>query len=122
MQAFVGLSAEVIADRIGSKSCALIKWQSLTGTSNCLFARTVLLMLSRVPWLDHRGVCGPQRVSLLSPGNHEHDLAFRRVVLVMCKEFTCTAPPEFLEFLCQLSRDAKPAILDDIDTGGECFS
>ena len=51
--------------------------------------------------------------------NYENDLAFRRVGLIMRKEFTGLAAPEFLEFFRQLSRNAKLPIWHDTDAGGQ---
>lgn len=57
----------------------------------------------------------------LAPGNHEHDLAFRRMSFVMCEKLAGNPAAEFLEFLCQLSRDAKFPIWHHIHANGERF-
>src|SRR5262249_4876529 len=57
----------------------------------------------------------------LRTGNDNYDLAFRRLTLVMRKEFTCGAAPKFLEFFCQLSCNTKLPIRHNIDAGGKRF-
>jgi hypothetical protein len=60
-------------------------------------------------------------VKPLRRGNHEYDLAFRRVGLVMRKKFTGGAAPKFFELFCQLSRYAKLPIRHDINASGKCL-
>ena len=40
------------------------------------------------------------RNALQLPGDHEHDLALRRMGLVMCQEFAGRSAPKLLEFFC----------------------
>ena len=58
---------------------------------------------------------------LLCPRDQQHNLALRWMGLIMCKKLAGGAAAEFLEFLCQLARDAKLSLRHDIDAGGECF-
>src|SRR6266542_4342849 len=57
----------------------------------------------------------------LPPRDQQHDLAFRRMGLVMCEELTGTATAELLEFFCQLSGDAKLPIRHHTNAGGKCL-
>jgi hypothetical protein len=63
----------------------------------------------------------PQPTQLLRRRNHENDLAFRCVGLVIRKKFTGGTVPKFFEFFCEFSRDAKLPIRHDIDAGAECL-
>src|SRR5882762_10144709 len=49
----------------------------------------------------------------LSAGDDEHDFAFRRMCLIVWKQFGSSAATEFFEFLCQLTCDAQLALRDD---------
>src|SRR3982751_3658333 len=43
----------------------------------------------------------------------QDDFAFRWMCLVVCKQFGSSAATEFLEFLCQLTCDAKLSVCDN---------
>ena len=53
--------------------------------------------------------------------NQEHDLTFRRMGLVMRKQFTRGAATKFFEFFGELARDAELSIWQDVDAGPERF-
>jgi hypothetical protein len=48
-----------------------------------------------------------QPTKLLRSRDHKDDLALRRMGLIICKKLAGGAAAEFLEFLCQLARNAK---------------
>ena len=49
----------------------------------------------------------------LHAGDDEHDFAFRRMCLIVSKQFGSSAATELFKFLCQLTCDAQLALRDD---------
>ena len=58
---------------------------------------------------------------LLRARDDEHDFAFRRMCLIVCKQFGSSAATEFFKFLCQLTCDAQLALRDNDTASAEAF-
>src|SRR6188474_602968 len=57
----------------------------------------------------------------LRAGDEEHDFAFRRTCLIVCKQFGSSAATEFFEFFCQLTCDAQLPVRHHRIAGVKCF-
>ena len=53
--------------------------------------------------------------------DEEHDFAFRRMCLVVCKQFGSSAATEFLKFFCQLTCDAQSPFWHNGNANLKCF-
>src|SRR5207245_10415138 len=61
------------------------------------------------------------RPSSLRARDEEHDFAFCRVYLIVCKQFGSSAATEFLKLFCQLACDAQLPIRHDGTASLKCF-
>src|SRR4029077_1866180 len=75
-------------------------------------------------WLSARGKVSPNTRIWLAPrhaGDDEHDFAFGRVCLIVCKQFGSSAATEFLKFFCQLTCDAQLPFRHNGTASLKCF-
>ena len=60
-------------------------------------------------------------LALRHAGDDEHDFAFRRMCLIVCKQFGSSAATELFKFLCQLTCDAQLPLRDNGTASAEAF-
>ena len=91
---------------VGSHGFQLISVAGLDDDRESFIRTDVFCALSALLTDEFGGALTTPAIQLRAR-DKEHDFAFRRMCLVVCKQFGSSAATEFLKFFCQLTCDAR---------------